>query len=372
MVSTRSRTSGSSSATELSQKRKTAIDACKRPTKKAKVVNDLTVGKPVTKEVTLMNQEGKEVVLADTFREKGVVFFMYPRANTPGCTKQACSFRDNITTIKDAGFAVYGLSGDSSNVLRNWKSKQSLPFDLLSDPEHKLISYFGSSLAGKKVQRSHVVILKGGVVGDIAAKVSPADSVSRAIKFVQTNSDKATNPAKEDEPVKQDEPTKEVESKDPNKFTEDNIITLDVELQTDASTTIKIQDLFKTRGAIFFMYPKADTPGCTTQACGFNDNLTALKTAGFDIYGLGADAPAELLAWKELQKYKYTFLSDPNHQLIGYFGSSEDGTRVERSHVIMLPGGKVGQIEHNISPQDSVSKSLKFVKNHAIDVTSKL
>ncbi|CAI5712201.1 unnamed protein product [Peronospora destructor] len=369
MVSTHSRTSGSSSATELSQKRKTAIDSCKRPTKKAttsKVVNDLTVGKPVTKEVTLMNQEGKEVVLADTFREQGVVFFMYPRANTPGCTKQACSFRDNITTIKDAGFAVYGLSGDSSNVLKSWKSKQSLPFDLLSDPEHKLISYFGSSLAGKKVQRSHVVILKGGVVGDIAAKVSPADSVSRAIKFVQTNSDKATDLAKEDEP------TKEVESKDTNKFAEDNIITLDVELQTDASTTIKIQDLFKTRGAIFFMYPKADTPGCTTQACGFNDNLTAFNTAGFDVYGLGADTPAELLAWKESQKYKYTFLSDPNHQLIGYFGSSEGGTRVERSHVIMLPGGKVGQIEHNVSPQESVSKSLEFVKNYAIDVTSKL
>ncbi|UIZ22995.1 hypothetical protein KXD40_003721 [Peronospora effusa] len=379
MVSTRSRTSGSSSAMELPQKRGAATDASKRPTKKAttpQVVSDLTVGKLVTKDVTLMNQEGKEVVLADTFREQGVVFFMYPRANTPGCTKQACGFRDNITTIKDAGFAVYGLSGDSSNVLSNWKSKQSLPFDLLSDPEHKLISYFGSSLAGKKVQRSHVVILKGGVVGDVAAKVSPADSVSRAVKFVQTNSDKATTEeesAKEDEPVKQDEPTKEVELKDTNKFAEDNNITFDVELQTDASTTIKIQDLFKTRGAIFFMYPKADTPGCTTQACGFNDNLTTFNTAGFDVYGLGSDTPAELLTWKESHKYKYTFLSDPNHQLIGYFGSSiKDGTRVDRSHVIVLPGGKVGQIEHNISPQDSVNKSLEFVKNHAIDGSSKL
>ena len=280
----------------------------------------------------------------------------------------SAGFRDNITAIQDAGFAVYGLSDDSSNVLNNWKSKQSLPFDLLSDPEHKLISYFGSSLAGKKVQRSHVVILKGGVVGDVAAKVSPADSVSRAVKFVQTNSDKATM---EKESAKEDEPTKEVEPKDTKTFAEDNIMTFDVELQTDASTTIKIQDLFKTRGAIFFMYPKADTPGCTTQACGFNDNLTAFNTAGFDVYGLGADTPAELLAWKESQKYKYTFLSDPKHQLIGYFGSSiKDGMRVERSHVIVLPGGKVGQIEHNISPQDSVSKSLEFVKN--IDVTSKL
>ncbi|EEY57987.1 peroxiredoxin-like protein [Phytophthora infestans T30-4] len=344
MVSTRSRTnSGSSSAAELPQKRSATADASKRPTKKSSTpkaaASDLAVGKPVTVNVTLVNQEEKEVVIADTFRDQGVVFFMYPRANTPGCTKQACGFRDNIQTIKDAGFTVYGLSGDSPKSLANWKTKQSLPFDLLSDPEHKLISYFGSSLPGKKVQRSHVVVLKGGVVGEIAAKVSPADSVSRAVEFLA----------------------------------EGNTVNFDVELQTDSSATVKVQDLFKTRGAIFFMYSKADTPGCTTQACGYNDNLEAINAAGFDVYGLGADSPAELLAWKESQKYKYTFLSDPKHHLIGYFGSSiNDGTRVERSHVIVLPGGKVGQIEHNISPQDSVTKGLEFAKSHTVDAASKL
>ncbi|KUF93009.1 hypothetical protein AM588_10006402 [Phytophthora nicotianae] len=355
MVSTRSRTnSGSSSAAELPQKRSATADASKRPAKKpTTAASDLAVGKSVTTDVTLVNQEEKEVVIADTFRDQGVVFFMYPRANTPGCTKQACGFRDNIQTIKDAGFTVYGLSGDSPKSLTNWKTKQSLPFDLLSDPEHKLISYFGSSLPGNKVQRSHVVILKGGVVGDIAAKVSPADSVSRAVEFVKKSS--GAEAPKEDEPTKEEEPT------DTEKFAVGNTVTFDGELQTDASATVKVQDLFKTRGAIFFMYPKADTPGCTTQACGYNDNLEAINAAGFD-----------LLAWKESQKYKYTFLSDPKHQLIGYFGSSiNDGTRVERSHVIVLPGGKVGQIEHNISPQDSVSKGLEFAKSHTIDAASK-
>ncbi|ETP50613.1 hypothetical protein F442_04117 [Phytophthora nicotianae P10297] len=370
MVSTRSRTnSGSSSAAELPQKRSATADASKRPAKKPTTpkaaASDLAVGKSVTTDVTLVNQEEKEVVIADTFRDQSVVFFMYPRANTPGCTKQACGFRDNIQTIKDAGFTVYGLSGDSPKSLTNWKTKQSLPFDLLSDPEHKLISYFGSSLPGNKVQRSHVVILKGGVVGDIAAKVSPADSVSRAVEFVKKSS--GAEAPKEDEPTKEEEPT------DTEKFVVGNTVTFDGELQTDASATVKVQDLFKTRGAIFFMYPKADTPGCTTQACGYNDNLEAINAAGFDVYGLGADTPAELLAWKESQKYKYTFLSDPKHQLIGYFGSSiNDGTRVERSHVIVLPGGKVGQIEHNISPQDSVSKGLEFAKSHTIDAASKL
>jgi peroxiredoxin Q/BCP len=275
-------------------------------------------------------------------------------------------FRDNIQAIKDAGFTVYGLSGDSPKSLTNWKAKQNLPFDLLSDPEHELISYFGSSLPGKKVQRSHVVVLKGGVVGDVQPKVSPADSVSRAVKFVTEN---AGEPAKVEEPAKEEEPTDAA----PEKLAEGSTVTFDGELQTDASETVKVQDLFKTRGAIFFMYPKADTPGCTTQACGFNDNLEAINAAGFDVYGLGADTPAELLAWKESQTYKYTLLSDPKHQLIGYFGSSiNDGTRVERSHVIVLPGGTVGQIEHNVSPQDSVSKGLAFATSHAIDATSKL
>ncbi|KAE8911515.1 hypothetical protein PF005_g9377 [Phytophthora fragariae] len=382
MVSTRSRTSSNSppATAELPQKRAAASDASKRPAKKAttpKAASDLAVGMTVTKDVKLAKQDFDRVSVLDTFREQGVVFFMYPRANTGGCTKQACGFRDNIQAIKDAGFAVYGLSGDSPRVLGNWKTKHNLPFDLLSDPEHELISYFGSSLPGKKVQRSHIVILKGGVVGDIQAKVAPLDSVNRAVAFVKEHSSEPAKneeeTAKNEEPAQEEEPAKEEEPTDSDKFAVGNTVTFDAELQTDASTSVKVQDLFKTRGAIFFMYPKADTPGCTTQACGYNDNLEAINAAGFDVYGLGADTPAELLAWKESQKYKYTFLSDPKHQLIGYFGSSaNDGSRVERSHVIVLPGGKVGQIEHNISPQDSVTKGLEFAKSHAGDATSKL
>ncbi|KAL7692134.1 putative alkyl hydroperoxide reductase subunit C/ Thiol specific antioxidant, Thioredoxin [Plasmopara halstedii] len=376
MVSTRSRmNSKTMPVVDLPQKRTAESEATERPTKKPltpkAVTSDIAVGKPVTANVTLLNQEGNEVVIADTFREQGVVFFMYPRANTPGCTKQACGFRDNIQTIKDSGFTVYGLSGDSPKSLSKWKTKENLPFDLLSDPEHKLISHFGSSLPGKKVQRSHVVILKGGVVGDIAAKVTPANSVSRAVEYVKSKSgaEFKEETSKEEEPAKEEEPL-DVSGE---MLTEGSIVTFAAELLTEASVSVKVQDLFQTRGAIFFMYPKADTPGCTTQACGFNDNLEAISAAGFDVYGLGADTPSELLAWKEAQNYKYTFLSDPKHQLIGYFGSSlSDGTRVERSHVIVLPGGKVGQIKHTISPEDSVSTGLAFVKSYALDNTSRL
>ncbi|RLN66226.1 hypothetical protein BBJ28_00022020 [Nothophytophthora sp. Chile5] len=365
MVSTRSRTTKESSppaSAELPQKRAapTAVDS-KRPAKKATMAtSDFAVGKAVTKDVTLLNQEEKEIKFADTYRDQGVVFFMYPKANTPGCTKQACGTCErshlDVMAIKDAGFTVYGLSGDSPKALNSWKTKQNLPFDLLSDPEHKLIAYFGSSLPGSKVQRSHVVILKGGVVGDITSKVSPADSVSRAVTFVKENG----------VPVA----TGDEETPEEAALALGDTITFDIELQTDASTSVRFQDLFKERGAIFFMFPKADTPGCTIQSCGFNDNLAEINAAGFDVYGLGGDTPAELLAWKQAQKYKYTFLSDPKHELIGYFGSSiNDGTRVERSHVIVLPGGEVGEIEHAVSPKDSVSKSVAFAKSHATSAT---
>lgn len=307
-------------------------------------------------------------------------------------------FRDRMEEIRDAGFTVYGLSADSPKTVTNWKAKESLSFDLLSDPAHELIKYFGSSVGGTKVQRSHVVIFKGGVVGDIQSKVSPAESVARAVAFVTANKQSvsaaaaasaestaaeapaAATPESEptaseptaseptaSEPTASESTASEPTAVEPKPLTVGDSVSLEIELSTHASETVAVQSLFQDRGAIFFMYPKADTPGCTVQACGFNDHLKEINDAGFDVYGLGADTPAELLAWKEAQSYAYSFLSDPTHALIGYFGSSADaGARVHRSHVIVLPGGTVGQIELKVSPTDSVSKAVEFVKANAV------
>lgn len=64
----------------------------------------------------------------------GAVFFLYPKANTPGCTTQACGFRDNYATFTAKGYKVYGLSMDKPAAQLSWKEKNNLPFDLLSDP----------------------------------------------------------------------------------------------------------------------------------------------------------------------------------------------------------------------------------------------
>ncbi|GAB9467427.1 Elongator complex protein 1 [Globisporangium polare] len=374
MVSTRSANkqspSSAASPTAVATKRPAPAEpaAAKSPVSKKQASSpkskmELEVGKPAAKDITVVNQDGAEVKFADTFKDQGVVFFMYPKANTPGCTKQACGFRDHIQEIKDAGFAVYGLSADSPKSLTNWKAKESLSYDLLSDPKHELIKYFGSSIGGTRIQRSHVVILKGGVVGDIQGQVSPGESVERAVEFVTANKQTGVAAEIDAAPVAVTEPAVE----DGKSFAVGRTVSLDIELRNHASEPVKVQSLFKERGAIFFMYPKADTPGCTIQACGFNDNLKEINDAGFDVYGLGADTPEELLAWKTKQSYAYSFLSDPKHELIGYFGSSSsEGTRVDRSHVIILPGGKVGQIELKVAPKDSFTKALEFVKANAV------
>lgn len=374
MVSTRSAnkqsptSAASPTATAATKRPAPAESATKSPVNKKQASSpkrkmELEVGKPITKDITVVNQDGTEVKFADTFKDQGVVFFMYPKANTPGCIKQACGFRDHIQDIKDAGFAVYGLSADSPKVLASWKTKENLSYDLLSDPTHELIKYFGSSIGGTRIQRSHVVILKGGIVGDIQGQVSPGESVGRAMEFVTSNKQTGAVAAVAPAAAALSEPV--VEDLKPLAIGE--TVSLDIELRNHASETVKVQSLFKERGAIFFMYPKADTPGCTIQACGFNDNIKEINDAGFDVYGLGADTPEELLAWKEKQSYAYSFLSDPKHELIGYFGSSSnEGKRVERSHVIVLPGGKVGQIELKVAPKDSFTKALEFVKANTV------
>lgn len=202
-------------------------------------------------------------------------------------------------------------------------------------------------------------------MGDIQPKVSPAESVQRAVDFVEAHASGGDSKPEAAAAA----PAASVASAADGLagLTVGEKLALDVELETDVSAKVKLQDLIKTRGAIFFMYPKADTPGCTKQACGFNDNLEEINAAGFDVFGLGADTPAELAAWKAKQSYKYSFLSDPEHKVIGFFGSVTEAKRVERSHVIVLPGGEVGQIEHNVSPQDSFTKALAFVKAHATE-----
>ncbi|QKJ25585.1 thioredoxin-dependent thiol peroxidase [Aquiluna borgnonia] len=102
----------------------------------------LEVSQPAP-QFTLKNQDGKDVSLAEHAGSKVIVYF-YPAASTPGCTTQACDFRDNINSLKSAGYTVLGISPDAPAKLLKFKEKEQLNFDLLSDPDNAVQQAYGA------------------------------------------------------------------------------------------------------------------------------------------------------------------------------------------------------------------------------------
>ena len=92
---------------------------------------------------TMQNQDGENVSL-DSLKGKKTIVYFYPAASTPGCTTQACDFRDNINGLKSAGYTVLGISPDLPAKLKKFKDKESLNFELLSDPDNKVQEAFGA------------------------------------------------------------------------------------------------------------------------------------------------------------------------------------------------------------------------------------
>jgi peroxiredoxin Q/BCP len=119
---------------------------------------------------TLKNQDGADVSLSDFAGSKVIVYF-YPAAGTPGCTTQACDFRDNINSLKSAGYQVLGVSKDTTDDLKKFQADQGLNFPLLSDLDlevHNAYAAYGEkSLYGKTVTgvlRSTFVINEDGTI----------------------------------------------------------------------------------------------------------------------------------------------------------------------------------------------------------------
>ncbi len=143
------------------------------------------IGQPMP-EFSLVNQDGKTISLRD-LRGKKVVLFAFPRADTPGCTTQACGFRDNFANILTKNATVLGISADSPEDLKKWQQQEGLQYDLLSDPDHTLLEALGAwgekSMYGKTymgIIRSHWVFDENGSIIDEQIKISPEDSVRKA------------------------------------------------------------------------------------------------------------------------------------------------------------------------------------------------
>jgi thioredoxin-dependent peroxiredoxin len=139
----------------------------------------------------LPDQAGETVTLAG-LRGRRVILYFYPRADTPGCTTQACSLRDAREAIDAAGAVVVGISPDKPAAQSRFDAKHGLGFPLLSDPDHAVAEAYGvwgkRSMYGKKymgIIRSAFVIDEAGKVAETFYKVSPKDTVPKALGVLE-------------------------------------------------------------------------------------------------------------------------------------------------------------------------------------------
>jgi thioredoxin-dependent peroxiredoxin len=137
---------------------------------------------------TLPDADGNEVSLA-SLRGQRVIIYFYPAAMTPGCTKQACDFRDSKADLSQAGYAVLGISPDSPAKLARFRDKEGLTFPLLSDPDRKVLQAYGAygekMMYGKKsvgVIRSTFVVGGDGKIEQAQYGVKATGHVGRLRK----------------------------------------------------------------------------------------------------------------------------------------------------------------------------------------------
>ena len=128
---------------------------------------------------TLPDQNGEPVTLS-TLKGKPIVLFFYPRANTPGCTIEACGFRDQYGKLTRAGVTVLGISPDTSKAQKSFETKFSLPYTLLADADKEVATRYGvlkeKNMYGKKVmgiERTTFLVDEKGTIAHVWRKVKP-------------------------------------------------------------------------------------------------------------------------------------------------------------------------------------------------------
>lgn len=136
---------------------------------------------------TAKDQNGADISLSD-FSGKEVILYFYPKDDTPGCTAEACSFRDNYQSLLGQGFEVLGVSTDDEKSHQKFISKYSLPFPLISDTDKNIVELYGvwveKNMYGKKymgIARKTFIIGKDGIITKIITKVDTKNSSQQVI-----------------------------------------------------------------------------------------------------------------------------------------------------------------------------------------------
>ncbi|WP_131103809.1 thioredoxin-dependent thiol peroxidase [Ornithinimicrobium sufpigmenti] len=132
---------------------------------------------------SLSDADGRTVSLSD-FAGRKVIIYVYPAAMTPGCTTQACDFRDNESVFQQHGYAVVGVSPDAPEKLATFAEKESLPFPLLSDPDKEMLTAYGAYGEKKNYGRTVVGVIRSTFVIDEQGVVELAKYNVRATGHV--------------------------------------------------------------------------------------------------------------------------------------------------------------------------------------------
>lgn len=150
-------------------------------------MNTLKPGDKVP-DFTAMDQDGNAVSLSD-YRGKKLVVFFYPKADTPGCTAEACNLRDHYGALQEAGYALLGVSADSQKKQSNFSKKYNFPFPLLADEDHAVINTFGvwgpKQFMGRKfdgIHRMTFLIDEKGVVQQVIDKVKTKEHAAQILE----------------------------------------------------------------------------------------------------------------------------------------------------------------------------------------------
>lgn len=149
-------------------------------------MNMLKVGDKVP-DFSAKDQDGNTINLSD-YKGKKLVVFFYPKANTPGCTAEACNLRDNYKELQAQGYDLLGVSADSQKRQNNFKTKYEFPFPLLADEDHTVINTFGvwgpKKFMGREydgIHRTTFVINGDGIVENVIQKVKTKDHAAQIL-----------------------------------------------------------------------------------------------------------------------------------------------------------------------------------------------
>jgi peroxiredoxin Q/BCP len=151
---------------------------------------ETSIGQPAP-QISAVNQDGQTVNFADVYQKGPTVVFFYPKANTPGCTAQACSLRDAYADLTKEGVQVLGVSLDKVEAQKKFKTERKLPYDLIADPDGKVLEAFkvGKVMGGLlgMSQRQCFLVKDGKIVWHdaSASTASQAEDIQKALKEVE-------------------------------------------------------------------------------------------------------------------------------------------------------------------------------------------